>query len=458
MNSSLNDNNYYILGLDVGSINTTAVVAKVDESGVSICGVGKNTTSGLKKGVITNIEKAASSIKNATKEAIRSAGKNPDKIIVSIAGTYTHSVKSQGIVSVLSGEITIGEIKRAMQLAQDNAVVGKDRAILHVLPYSFKVDGQDHIEDPIGMCGSRLEVFTHVVTADENSVRNLIKATKLAGLEIDNMVLSGYASAISTLTKEEKELGVGLIDMGGATCDIVIHLGNSIIYNESLPVGSSNITMDLSKALNTPLANAEELKTNYSKLLEEDTKELRIPTMGENSSTHTASMDIVIKVVYARIEETILLLYKQLESSGYLNKLGAGLVVTGGLAKIDNDIRNIISMAFGNIPVRLAKPKEIGGLYEICNDSEYSCVIGLCLYGAGHFTRYEIDSNGHLKYLDNKKIDFEKSISSNNQEEYKNENSETKDDETSVKLTQTLRDVNDISAFKKFINRLKQIF
>lgn len=458
MNSSLNGS-YYILGLDVGSINTTAVVAKVDETGVSICGIGKCPTSGLKKGIITNIEKAAFSIKSATKEAIRTAGKNPDKIIVSIAGAYTHSVKSHGIVSVLSGEITIGEIKRAMQMAQDNAIVGKDRVILHVLPFSFKVDGQDHIEDPIGMCGSRLEVFAHVVTADENSIRNLIKSTKLAGLEIDNMLLSGYASAIATLTKEEKELGVGLIDMGGATCDIIIHLGNSITYNESLPVGSSNITMDLSKALNTPLANAEDLKVNYSNLLEEETKELRIPTMGEESSTHTASMDIVIKVVYARIEETILLLYKKLESSGYLDKLGAGLVITGGLAKIDNDIRNLISMAFGNIPVRLANPKEVGGLYEICADSENACVIGLCLYGAGHFTRYEIDSNGDLKYLDSKKMNFESSIlPQNSQEEEKNEDVIIKDNETSVKITQTLRDVSDISAFKKFINRLKQLF
>lgn len=458
MNSSLNGS-YYILGLDVGSINTTAVVAKVDETGVSICGIGKCPTSGLKKGIITNIEKAAFSIKSATKEAIRTAGKNPDKIIVSIAGAYTHSVKSHGIVSVLSGEITIGEIKRAMQMAQDNAIVGKDRVILHVLPFSFKVDGQDHIEDPIGMCGSRLEVFAHVVTADENSIRNLIKSTKLAGLDIDNMLLSGYASAIATLTKEEKELGVGLIDMGGATCDIIIHLGNSITYNESLPVGSSNITMDLSKALNTPLANAEDLKVNYSNLLEEETKELRIPTMGEESSTHTASMDIVIKVVYARIEETILLLYKKLESSGYLDKLGAGLVITGGLAKIDNDIRNLISMAFGNIPVRLANPKEVGGLYEICADSENACVIGLCLYGAGHFTRYEIDSNGDLKYLDSKKMNFESSIlPQNSQEEEKNEDVIIKDNETSVKITQTLRDVSDISAFKKFINRLKQLF
>lgn len=457
-------NNYYILGLDIGSINISAAIAKfsLDADGLSICGIGKARTNGLKKGVVTNIEKASASIKQATKEAMKTAGCKPDKVIVSIAGAYTSSVKSQGIVSVPSGEISINEIKRAMQMAQDNAIVEKDQIILHVLPYEFKVDGQDHIEDPIGMSGTRLEVYTHVVTAEENSIRNLMKATRLAGLNIDNMVLSGYASSLSTLTKDEKELGVGLIDLGGATCDMIVHLGNSIVYNDTLPVGSTNITMDLSRALNTPLADAEDLKINYTKLLESGIEKLQLPTMGEISSTHEVSMDVVTKVIYARIEETILLISSKFENSGYLNKLGSGLVITGGMSKLD-DIRNLTSLMFDHIPVRVAKPKKVGGLFEISEDTENSCVVGLCMYGGGEFTRYEIDSNGELKHKDGYLKDILDIKSKNNdtiqdKKSDKNKVNEIFEEDASVKLSEISKNVEEMHTFTKILNRLKQLF
>ncbi|NLK66688.1 MAG: cell division protein FtsA [Campylobacteraceae bacterium] len=455
-------NNYYILGLDIGSVNISAAIAKFspDSDNLSISGIGRARTNGLKKGVVTNIEKASTSIRQAAKEAMKTAGCKPDRVVVSIAGAYTGSVKSQGIVSVPSGEISINEIKRAMQMAQDNAIIDKDQVILHVLPYEFKVDGQDHIEDPIGMSGSRLEVFTHVITAEGNSIRNLIKATNMAGLKIDNMVLAGYASALATLTKDEKELGVGLIDLGGATCDIVVHLGNSIVYNDTLPVGSTNITMDLSRALNTPLANAEEIKINYTKLLESGVSELQLPTMGEVSLTHEASMDIVTKVIYARIEETILLLLNKFENSGYLNKLGSGLVLTGGMSKLD-DIRNLTSLMFDNIPVRIAKPRSVDGLFEVSEDAKNSCVVGLCLYGSGEFTRYEIDSNGELKYKDSHLKSMTSTKSVNSAPVIEKEKVEYKEDKSEdlIKISKiSEKNAEDMHTFTKILNRLKQLF
>lgn len=455
-------NNCYILGLDVGSVNIIATIAKIDNDSFSVCGIGKTKTSGLKKGVVTNIEKAAISIRKAVLEAKKSAGTRPDKVVVSISGAFAKSVPSQGIVSVPNDEITINEIKRAMQMAKDNARLEKDQIILHVLPYEFKVDGQEFIEDPIGMSGSRLEVCAHVVTAEENSVRNLLKATQMAGLKIDSMVLSGYASAISTLNRDEKELGVALLDIGGATSDLIVHLGNSIRYNSVVPFGSANITMDLSHALSTPLKDAEELKLEYTKLLHSGVKELNLPTIGEASKTHQASLDIVTNVIYARIEEILLLLVNDLEKSGYLKngKLGAGVVLTGGMAKLD-DIRNLTSLVFDNIPVRVAKPRMVAGLYEISDDPENSCSLGLCLYGAGEFTAYEIDSNGELRYKGAEISTLNSQNVEISDKESKVEN-EAKDIEIEknfpIDISKISKNRDEISIITKFKNWITQLF
>lgn len=455
-------NNCYILGLDVGSVNIIATIAKIDNDSFSVCGIGKTKTSGLKKGVVTNIEKAAISIRKAVLEAKKSAGTRPDKVVVSISGAFAKSVPSQGIVSVPDDEITINEIKRAMQMAKDNARLEKDQIILHVLPYEFKVDGQEFIEDPIGMSGSRLEVCAHVVTAEENSIRNLLKATQMAGLKIDSMVLSGYASAISTLNRDEKELGVALLDIGGATSDLIVHLGNSIRYNSVVPFGSANITMDLSHALSTPLKDAEELKLEYTKLLHSGVKELNLPTIGEASKTHQASLDIVTNVIYARIEEILLLLVNDLEKSGYLKngKLGAGVVLTGGMAKLD-DIRNLTSLVFDNIPVRVAKPRMVAGLYEISDDPENSCSLGLCLYGAGEFTAYEIDSNGELRYKGAEISTLNSQNVEISDKESKVEN-EAKDIEIEknfpIDISKISKNRDEISIITKFKNWITQLF
>lgn len=453
-------NNSFILGLDIGSVEIVAAIAKINEDNFSISGIGKVKTSGLRRGVVTNIEQASISIRKAVLEAQKSAGTIPDKVIVSVSGACAKSKKSIGIVSVPSQEITINEIKRAMQMAEENTILDKDEIILHVLPYDFKVDGQEHIEDPIGMSGSRLEVCTHVITANENSIKNLIKAAQMAGLDIDNMVLSGYASAISTINSDEKALGVAVIDLGGATCDIVIHLGNSIIYNYTLPIGSSSITSDLSHALNTPLSSAENLKLNYSKIISENKKELSLPTMGETTSTHNVSLDIVTNVIYARIEETLMFLAKKLESSEYIKNLGAGVVLTGGMSKLD-DIRNLTSAILDNIPVRVAKPRKMEGLYEISEDPANACVVGLCLYGAGEFTPYEIDSNGELKYKEINNIKRNHRIinqKSEIDEILKIDNTKSAVDENLTNLPELKKHDKNGNFLSKLWNKLTQLF
>ncbi|MDA3062397.1 MULTISPECIES: cell division protein FtsA [unclassified Campylobacter] len=388
----------YILGLDIGSNKIRALIAKNDGE-LSISGVGVADTLGIKKGVITNIEQAASSIKQAVKGAIKSAGRNYDRAVVSISGSYAKSVKSRGVIT-MEREIGIHEIDRAMKVAQAQANVPNDYTILHVLPYDFKIDEQEHIEDPLGMSGSRLEVSVHIIIAPKSSIQNLKKSVEMAGVKVSNIVLSGYASSISTLTKDEKELGVVLIDMGGATCDVVIHLGNSLRYNDVVMLGSNNITNDLSRALHTPLPYAENIKITYNDLINEGDSEVNLPIMGEREDeSKLISLEIISQVILARVKEIFDLLADKIDKSGYKDRLGAGVVITGGMAKLD-DVRDLGTMVFDNISVRVARPKSVSGLSEISYDSANACAVGLCMYGFGDFTPYEIDSNGELRYKD----------------------------------------------------------
>ncbi|WP_149715499.1 cell division protein FtsA [Campylobacter concisus] len=386
-----------ILGIDVGSFQICAVIAEQNDDGIKIIGIGTEKAQGIKKGAINNIELAAKSIKNALIEAQKVAGTHYERVVVSISGKYTKSVNSSGVVNIPNHEIGIKEIERAMQMADHNAETSPEYEKLHVLPYNFKVDGQEFIEDPIGMNGTRLEVQTHIISIQKSQLSNLRKAVNLAGVQVDNVVLSGYASAIATLTKDEKELGAALIDMGGETCNMVVHAGNSLRYNSYLHVGSANITIDLSMALHTPLPKAEEIKLEYGKLVNKSVDLIELPRLGDEQKTHEVSLDVISNVISARAEETVMVLANMLEDSGYKDLVGAGIVLTGGMTKLDG-LKDLASAIFDNMPVRIARPKEMDGLYEILRDPANSCAIGLCMYGAGEFTPYEIDSEKKMRY------------------------------------------------------------
>lgn len=387
-----------ILGIDIGSTKICAIIAqKSDDGDIKILGAGIAKSQGLKKGIITNIDLASKSIRNALNDAKRVAGTQYERVIVSISGAYTKSVDSSGIVNIPNRDIGIKEINRAMQMADHNANIPNEYEKLHVLPYNFKVDDQEFIEDPLGMNGARLEVQVHIITAQKSSLSNLRKAVKSAGVEIDNIVLNCYASAIAVLNHDERELGVAVIDMGGATCNVMIHAGNSMRFNDYLGVGSLNITNDLSTALHTPLGAAEEIKINYGSLKNNSNELIELPVIGDDGSTHEVSLNIVSNVIYVRVEETLMILAKALEDSSFKEQIGAGVVLTGGMTKLDG-IRELASAIFDNVPIRIAKPREVDGLFETLRDPSYSTAIGLVLYGGGQFTPYEIDSNKKLRY------------------------------------------------------------
>lgn len=385
-----------ILAIDIGSTKACAVIAELKSGTPTITGIGVVKSNGLKKGAITNIELAAKSIKTAVSDAKRIAGVEIGKAVVSISGAYTKSLNSQGIVNVPDKEISVKEINRAIQSALYNANIPSEYETIHVLPYNFKLDDHDFIEDPINMTGNRLEVHVHIVTVQKSSLENLRKAVKLAGIDIENIVLSSYASAIAVLGNDEKELGVAVIDIGGATSNMAIHLGNSIRYDDFLAVGSAHITNDLSMALHTPIRDAERVKLEYGSLQANSNEIIELPIVGNETATQEISLEIVSNVIYARAEETLMILAKYLDKSGFRNAIGAGVVFTGGMTKLDG-LRDLAVAIFDNMPIRFAKPREMDGLFENLKDPSYATAIGLVLYAAGDHTLYEIDSNKRMK-------------------------------------------------------------
>jgi len=300
------------------------------------------------------------------------------------------------VLNIPNKDITIKEINRVMQTALYNANVPNEYEVIHVLPYTFRVDDQDMIEDPYGMNAGRLEVDVNIIMTLKSNLSNLKKAVRSAGLEIDGIVLSGYASAIATMDEDEKELGIAVIDLGGQTSNLVIHTGNSIRYNDFLGVGSNHITNDLSMALHTPLQIAEKVKIRHGNLIEASTEIIELPIMGDEENCNNVSLEIVHSVIFSRVEEALALLAKSLDKSKLKEQLGAGIVLTGGMTKIKG-IRELAQSIFPSLPVRVDKVnKKISGLFDELKDPAYSTVLGLLLYKSGGHTQYEIDFQDEL--------------------------------------------------------------
>ena len=387
-----------VLAIDIGSTKVCALIAEIDDDNhAQIIGAGIAKAQGLRKGSITNIELASKSIKSALNDAKRVAGTELRRAVVTISGAYTKSLNSSGIVNIPNKEITLNEIQRVMHTSLYNANIPNEFEVLHALPYNFKVDDQDFIEDPLGMNASRLEVETHIITTQKSNLNNLRKAVKAAGVDVESVVLSGYASAIAVLNADEKELGAAVVDMGGNTSNIVIHSGHAIRYNDFLGVGSNHITNDLSMALHTPLHTADNVKINYGSLYAPSNDLIELPVIGDETSTHEVSLEVVHNVIYARVEETLMIIAQSIEKSGLKEHMGAGVVLTGGFTKIEG-LRELAVAILDNMPVRLAKPTDVGGLFDTLRDPSYSGAVGLVKYLAGDYTPYEIDVNRRMRH------------------------------------------------------------
>jgi len=456
-----------VLAIDIGSTKICAIIAEIEGERVQILGHGISKSQGIKKGAITNIELASKSIKKAINDAKRIAGSNITSATVSISNAYAKSLNSTGIVNIPHKDISIKEINRVMQTALYNANVPNEYEVIHVLPYNFRVDDQDFIEDPFGMNASRMEVDVNIIMTQKSNLSNLKKAVRSAGVEIDGIVLSGYASAIAVTDEDEKELGVAVIDLGGQTSNLVIHVGNSIRYNDFLGVGSNHITNDLSMALHTPLQIAENVKIRHGNLIETSNEVIELPIIGDEENRNGVSLEIVHSVIFARVEEALMILEKSLEKSALKEQIGAGIILTGGMTKLKG-IRELAQSIFPAMPVRIARPKEVEGLFEELKDPAFSTVVGLLLYRAGKHTQYEINFNQemlhsksvHTDDLGDLKLHHTEPVQTVTEKEETTMQSEKKEEEASTITFDDLPDIGkeNSNPIKKLANWAKQLF
>ncbi|HET9947068.1 MAG TPA: cell division protein FtsA [Patescibacteria group bacterium] len=380
-----------VVGIDIGTSKIVTVVAKIHEEGtVNVLGVSESKSAGIRKGQIVDIDEAVASINSSLEGAERMAGYSASRVVASIGGSHIESQNSRGVVAVSSpeGEITAGDLGRVIDAAKAVSFPST-REIIHVLPRSYTVDGQDGIKDPIGMTGVRLEVETHIISANATSIKNLAKALSQVGVDVDAFVFGGYASSLSILSDTEKELGVVLVDIGAGTTDISVYVEGSVAHSSVLPIGARHITNDLAIGLRISLESAEKIKLFLSRphkkvLTEEDVKrgtdELDLTALDLPEEMRKVSQKTLVEgIIRPRLNEIFTMVGLELKKSGWAGQTPAGLVITGGGAKtvgITDAAKRTLAM-----PVRVGHPTGLKGIIDEVQDTPFASVIGLVMYG-----------------------------------------------------------------------------
>lgn len=373
-----------IVGLDIGTSKVAAIVATVnDEEGVEVIGIGSYASKGIKKGVVVNIESTVQSIQRAIEEAELMAGCQIDAVFAGIAGSHIRSLNSHGIVAIRDREVTQADIDRVIDAARAVAIPA-DQRMLHILPQEFIIDDQEGIREPIGMSGVRLEAKVHMVTGSVSAAQNIVKCVRRCGLEVDDIILEQLASSQAVLTDDEKELGVCLVDIGGGTTDIAVFADGAIRHTAVIPIAGDQITNDIAVALRTPTQYAEEIKKKYACALTQlasPDESIEVPSVGDRPSRRLARQTLA-EVIEPRYEELLTLVQSELRRSGFEDMCAAGVVLTGGCAKMEGVI-DLAEEVF-HVPVRIGLPSHITGLVDVVRNPIYSTGVGLLLYGIKH--------------------------------------------------------------------------
>ena len=369
-----------IVGLDIGTTKTCAVVATATPEGLDVIGVGEAPSTGLRKGVITDLEETVKSIEAATEKAERMAGVHISHVYVGVTGEHVQSTNNRGVVAI-SGEdheVVRGDVKRCVE-ASKLINVGADRQIIHTLPRHFTVDGHDGINDPVGMSGARLEVDTHIITGGNTFITNVLKCVHRAGLEPAGIVFEPLASSAATLLSEEKHVGVVLLDIGGGTTDVAVYAGGGAIHTSTIPVGGNILTNDIALGLKTTFAEAEQIKRTLATAHgdERGEPEFAVKTL-DGRTTRTVTRAQLRAIVGPRVLEIFRMAKAQLATLPR-DVILAEVVVTGGGAHL-HGIEAAAAEFFG-IPARVGVPTQIGGLTDAVNAPEFATAVGLVLFG-----------------------------------------------------------------------------
>jgi cell division protein FtsA len=373
----------YLIGLDIGSMKTCALIAEFDEEQVKFLALGAAESKGLRKGLIVNLDSTVSSIRRAVEEAESVANVPVEAAVIGVAGSHVRGVNSRGGVPLGNRprDIERDDVRRAIDAAR-NISLPPDREVLHVLPHEFLVDAQEGIRDPIGMVGQRLETNVHLVTSSIAATQNLVTAANRAGILISDTVLEPLAAAESSLTQDERDLGCCLLDIGGGTTELIVYGGGVVRHTGAVPVGGDHFTNDLAVGLRTPIPEAERIKRQHgcatAALLQED-QPIQIASVGDRPR-RTIFVGTLTDIIEPRAQELLALVRDDLQRAGLDKQIPAGIVLAGGGAKL----HGLLEMAeqYFQLPVRMAEPKGLADMPEEAAQPEYATVVGLVLYGA----------------------------------------------------------------------------
>jgi cell division protein FtsA len=384
-----------VAGIELGSSKTATVVAQVQtdpvsfDTAINIVGVSSVESKGIKKGQIVEIEAAVDTTVSSVEAAERMAGYNLDSAYISLGGAHILSQNSHGVVAVSDpdGEISDDDVVRAIDAASAVSLPAS-REVVHILPKEFIVDGESGVRDPVGMSGVRLEVQTHLVTASSAAIKNLKKAINEVGVNVNEMVFSGLASAKAALTKTEKELGCILIDIGGGTTSIAAYVDSSLTYSGVLPVGSKNVTNDLAIGLRVSLESAEKIKLALSEYAKKSKKakttqtndQIDLKQLGIEETKKVSRKTLTEGIIRPRLNEIFTMVRLHLEKEELAARVPSGVILTGGGAETVGVVESAKRML--SLPVRVGKPRGIGGLVDDVINPAFAAPVGLVLYGA----------------------------------------------------------------------------
>ncbi len=375
--------NDVLVGLDIGTTKTTAIVGEVTDTGIDIIGIGTSPAKEMRKGAVVNIDNMVESIKTAVEEAEHMSGCHINSVYVGIAGNHVKGQNSLGIVSIKGREVDEDDVQRAIEASRAIAVP-VDREIMHILPQNYVVDGQDGIKDPKGMSGVRLEAKVHIVTATSSAIQNIIKSVSRVGLDIDDIVMEQLACSEAVLSSDEKDLGVAVIDIGGAHTGISVFTEGCIKHTAILPLGGNYVTSDIATGLRTPLNEAENIKLKFGCAMtalipKEET--IQVPSVGGREDREV-SRQILGRIIEPRIEEILSFAFKEIVRAGFEDMLAAGVVLSGGTSLMPG-IVELAEQVF-DMPARSGNPDDVGGLADVVNSPAHAVGVGLIVYGSKH--------------------------------------------------------------------------
>ncbi len=374
----------HVVGIDIGTKKVTALIGSVGEDRkIEVVGIGTADSQGLRKGVVVNLDATSEAVRKAKAEAELTAGVKINSAFLGVSGAHIKSFNSRGVVAVTgkSRVISADDMRRVIE--QSKAVnIPPDREILHVIPQEYVVDEQDGIKDPLGMKGMKLEVNVHIVTGAIMLVQNLRTCVEeRAGIQIEKIVLNQIATSAAVLTPDEKELGVGVIDIGAGTTEVAIFERDSLWYTAVIPLGGDNFTNDIAVGLRTAIPDAEKIKKRYGCVIAppgEDHETVEVPSVS-GRKPRVLSRQLLAEIIQPRAEEIFRLVDNDIKRMGYEKSLNSGLVLTGGTALLEG-LEEVAEEIF-DLPVRRGAPAGLGGLMDRVKTPDCATAVGLLLYG-----------------------------------------------------------------------------